>query len=272
MQVKIIRPKKILSLDDFHEVWRFRELMYFFTWRDFKVRYKQTFIGVLWALFQPFITMVIFSVFFGKLANMPSDGIPYPIFVYTGLVFWQFFSTALGDTSNCMITNQSIVTKVYFPRLILPLAAAAVKLVDFFIAILILFGMMFYYGYAPSVSGILIIPVLVFLTFCSSIGLGLILASLNIKYRDVRHVLPFFMQSLMFLTPVIYPASIAEKYSWILALNPMTGVIESARAGILGTAPINFDLLLSSSLISLLLVVVGVVSFKKMERYFADLI
>lgn len=270
--VTIIRPKKTFSLRDLQEVWHYKELLYFFTWRDFKVRYKQTAIGVLWAVFQPFMTMVVFTIFFGGLLKVPSDGVPYPIFVYTGLLFWQFFSTALSDTSNVLVSNQSIITKVYFPRLILPLASVATKFVDFLIASIILVGMMAYYGYMPHLSGFLILPLLLIITFMASVGGGLFLAAVNVKYRDVRYALPFFIQILMFVTPVIYPASIAGKYSWILALNPMTGVIQAARAALLGTTSINWILIADSFLACAVLLVIGVVYFKKVERYFADII
>src|SRR3990167_7494116 len=268
----IIKPKKVFSIEDLKEVWRYKELLYFFTWRDFKVRYKQTAIGILWAVFQPFMTMVVFSLFFGTLLKVPSDGIPYPIFVYTGLLFWQFFSGALSETSSVLIANQSIITKVYFPRLILPLSSVATKFVDFAIAAVILVGMMFYYGYTPHLSGLLIVPLLLLTTFMAAVGGGLFLASINVKYRDVRYVLPFFIQILLFLTPVIYPASIAGKYSWILAGNPMMGVIQNARAALLETAPINWLLIGISFAACAILLVIGVMYFKKVERYFADII
>ncbi len=270
--VTIIKPKKTFSWRDFKELWNYKELLYFFTWRDFKVRYKQTAIGILWAVFQPFMTMVVFSLFFGTLLNVPSDGIPYPIFVYTGLLFWQFFSGALSETSNVLISNQSIITKVYFPRLILPISAVANKFVDFAISFLILVGMMIYYGYTPHPMGILVLPILLAITFMASVGGGLFLAAVNVKYRDVRYVLPFFIQILLFLTPVIYPASIAGKYSWVLAFNPMMGVIQTARAAFLGTAPINWILLSISFAACAVLLAIGVVYFKKVERYFADII
>ncbi len=267
-----IKPKKTLSWNDIRELWQYRELMYFFTWRDLKVRYKQTAIGVAWALFQPFITMVVFSVFFGKLAKMPSDGIPYPIFVYVGLLIWQFFSSALADTSNCLVGNQAIITKVYFPRLILPISAVLTKLVDFFVASIILIILMIYYNYTPNLLGLLILPLLLLISFLAAVGGGLFLASVNVKYRDVRYILPFFIQILLFLTPVIYPASIAGRYSWILALNPMTGVIKAAQAAILGNAPINWLLLLISFVATLILFIIGIIFFKKTERYFADVV
>ncbi len=271
-KITIIKPKKTFSLQDLKEIWQYKELLYFFTWRDLKVRYKQTVIGILWAIFQPFMTMVIFSIFFGKLAKMPSDGIPYPIFVYTGLLLWQFFSAALSETSNCLVSNQAIITKVYFPRLILPISAVITKLVDFAIASVILVGLMAYYNYLPNFSGLLIIPLLLLITFMAAVGFGLFLAAINVKYRDVRYALPFFIQMMLFVTPVIYPASIAGKYSWILAINPMTGVIKAARAAILGNAPINWTLLLISGAACLIMLIIGIIYFKKTERYFADIV
>lgn len=257
-------------MEDVREFWRYKELLYFFTWRDLKVRYKQTAIGVLWSVFQPFITMVVFSVFFGGLLNTPSDGVPYPIFVYTGLLFWQFFSGALSETSGTLIANQAIITKVYFPRLILPFSAVITRLIDFGIAAVILVGMMVYYGYTPNLLGLAILPILLAISFMAAIGGGLFLAALNVKYRDVRFVLPFFIQLLLFVTPVIYPASIAGKYSWVLAMNPMMGVIQNARAALLGTAPINWLLIGLSFIACFILLGVGIVYFKRVERYFAD--
>jgi lipopolysaccharide transport system permease protein len=270
--VTIIRPKKIISFEDFKEIWQYRELLFFFAWRDLKVRYKQTAIGVAWALFQPFFTMVVFSVFFGGLIKIPTDGIPYPIFVFVGLLIWQFFSTSLTDASNSLIVNQSIVTKVYFPRLLLPISTILVKFVDFFIASIILVGLMIYYQYIPNLSGLLILPLLLIISFFAALGGGLILASINVKYRDVRYALPFFIQILMFLTPVIYPPSIAGKYAWILSINPMTGVIKAARSALLGGAPINWELLGISGVACFILLIVGFIYFKKTERYFADII
>jgi len=268
----VIRPKKMISMRDITELWKYRELLYFFSWKELKVRYKQTAIGVVWALFQPFISMVVFSLFFGKLAKMPSDGIPYPIFVYVGLLIWQFFSSALSETSNCLINNQGIISKIYFPRLILPISSVLTKLVDFFVSSFMLFGMMIYYHYYPDFVGLLIMPLLLVLSFMLAVGAGLLLASINVKYRDVRYVLPFFIQTLLFVTPVIYPVSIAGKYSWILALNPMTGVINAAHAAVFGNAPINWGLLGESAIISVVILAAGVYVFKKTEKYFVDLI
>jgi len=270
--VTVIRPKKLFHLRDLKELWQYRELLYFFSWRDFKVRYKQTAIGAAWAIFQPFITMVVFTVFFGNLAKIPSDGVPYPIFVYVGLLFWQFFSSALSDTSNTLITNQSIITKVYFPRLILPVSAVITKLVDFVIASLILVGLMFYYGYTPNLSGLFLLPLLLIITFMSAVGAGLFLAAINVKYRDVRYALPFFIQILLFVTPVIYPASIAGEWSKLLAVNPMMGVIQNARGALLGTMPVNWVLIGSSAIGAAVLLLIGIYTFKKIERYFADIV
>lgn len=271
-KVTIIRPKKTFSLEDIKEVWQYKELLFFFVWRDFKVRYKQTIIGVAWAIIQPFTTMVVFSVVFGQLAQVPSDGVPYPIFVYTGLLFWQMFSGALGSVSSTFISNASVITKVYFPRIILPIADSANQIVDFFFASIVLVFLMFYYGYFPHWEGILILPLLILLTLMTAIGGGLVLASMNVRYRDVRYALPFVMQMLIFITPVIYPPSIAGKYSWILAINPMTGVIKAARGSLLGTEPVNW-LLLSISFVAVSTVMaIGIVFFKQTERYFADII
>jgi lipopolysaccharide transport system permease protein len=272
MKTTLIKPKKTFSLNDFKEIWQYRELAYFFAWKDIKVRYKQTFVGISWAVFQPFMAMVVFSVFFGGLMKVPSDGIPYPIFVYSGLLFWQFFSSALSETSNSLIGNAAIITKVYFPRLILPISGVVTKFVDFAIASLILVGLMVYYDFMPDPIIILILPLLLLITFVAAVGGGLFLAAINVKYRDVRYVLPYFIQMMLFVTPVIYPASIAGKWSFILALNPMTGVIKASRAALFGNAPINWELLGISLIAVFVLLIIGIIFFKKTERYFADIV
>ena len=271
-QITIIKPHKTFSLDEFKEIWKYRELLYFFTWRDLKVRYKQTAIGVAWAVFQPLITMVVFSVFFGKLAGIPSDDIPYPIFVFVGLLLWQFFSGSLTQISNSFVGQKAIITKVYFPRIILPLSAIFTKFVDFTIASVILIGLMAYYGYLPHLSGFLILPLLLLITMTAALGLGLFLASLNVKYRDVGYILPFFIQLGLFVTPVIYPSSITGIYSWFLAMNPMAGVIKTARGALLGTFPINWPQLGISALACLFLLVWGYYYYRKTEQYFADIV
>lgn len=271
-KVTIIKPKKTFSMDDFREVWQYRELMYFFAWRDIKVRYKQTAIGIAWAVFQPLFTMLVFSIFFGKFAKMPSDDIPYPIFVYVGLLLWQFFSFSLTDISKCLVENKNIITKVYFPRVILPISVTITKFIDFLIASGILVFLMVWYGFLPRLSGLLILPILLFITFMAALGMGLFLSAVNVKYRDVRYALPFFIQIMLFMTPVIYPASLTGKYSWILAMNPMTGVIKAARAAILGNFPINWTLLGISSLACFFIFIAGLWYFKKTEKYFADIV
>lgn len=271
-QLTIIKPKERLAVLDLKEIWQRRELLYFFTWRDLKVRYKQTAVGILWAVFNPFVTMVVFSVFFGRLAKMPSDGVPYPVFVFVGLLFWQFFSTSLSQASNSLVDNKNIITKVYFPRLILPISSITTNFVDFLIAFLILIGLMLYYHYLPNLIGLLILPLLLLITFVAAIGLGLFLAAINVKYRDVRYVLPFFIQMMLFITPVIYPTSILQKYSWLMAFNPMAGVIETARAAIFGNLAIDWNLLLISGVIGLWLLFFSLIYFKKTEKYFADIV
>ncbi len=270
--VTVIRAQKALSWGDFKELWSSQELLYFFTWRDLKIRYKQTIIGVLWALFQPFVTMVVFTVFFGKFGKIPSDNIPYPIFVYAGLLLWQLFSATLLQASNSLVNQQNLLTKVYFPRLILPISSLFSNLVDFAIASIILVGLMFYYNFIPNLIGLTLIPLLVLITCIFAVGLGLSLASLNVKYRDIKYILPFFVQIMMFLTPVIYPPSILGDSSWLLAFNPMTGVIKAMRAALFGGQPINWLLLGVSGAISVLVFVGGLIYFKKTEKYFADLI
>ncbi len=268
----VIRPKKNFSFSDIKEIWESRELLYFLVWRDIKVKYKQTAIGVLWVVFQPFLMMVIFSFFFGKLMNISSDGVPYPIFIYTGLLFWQFFYNSITDVSNVLINNQSIITKVYFPRLVLPISSIIIKILDFAVAMIILIGMMIYYNYTSHLLGLLIIPLLLIITFMISLGLGLVFASINVKYRDIKYILPFFIQAMLFITPVIYPASIAGKYSWVLAMNPMMGVIQSARAALLGTTQLNWILILVTFFAASLLMIIGIYKFRKTERYVADII
>lgn len=267
----IIRPRrKQFGLDDLKELWNYRELVYFFVWRDLKVRYKQTVVGVAWAVFQPFMTMVVFSVFFGQLAKMPSEGVPYPIFVYAGLLFWNFFVASLTDVSNSLISNQSIVTKVYFPRLILPIANVFTNFVDFLVASGVLVILMIYYGFVPHFIGLLMLPLLLFITFASAVGLGLFLASINIKYRDIRYILPFFIQLLIFVSPVIYPAGILGKYTILFGINPIAGVISTARTVLFGITQISWLSLGFSFTTSLILLGIGLFAFRKTEAYFAD--
>ena len=268
-----IRPPKGLVEVNLPEIWKYRELLYIFAWRDIKVRYKQTVLGIAWAIFQPFVTMVIMSVIFGRLAGVPSEGIPYPIFLYTGLLIWNYFSSALTSASDCLVNNEGIIKKVYFPRLILPLSTAVTPLVDFCFAFLVLIGMMVYFQYTPTLLGIVFLPILLLITLLSASGLGFFLASVNVKFRDVRYILPFFIQILLYVTPVIYPLSIVpEQYRWILSLNPMAGVISFARATILGSGSIDWLHLGYSALASVIIVILGIAYFRKTERFFADIL
>ena len=268
-----IKPPKGLIEFNFPEIWRYRELLYIFAWRDIKVRYKQTFLGIAWAIFQPLVTMVIFTVFFGRLAKVPSDGIPYPIFVYSGLLFWNYFSIALTNASNCLVENEGIIKKVYFPRLILPISTAVTPLIDFLFAFLIMIGMMIYYHFTPSFLAIIMTPVLLLICLLSASGLGLFLASVNAKFRDVRYILPFFIQILMYVTPVIYPISIIpQKYQLLFSLNPMSGVITFARSLFLDPGSLNWSGLGISAAVGIVLLILGIAYFRKTERFFADIL
>jgi lipopolysaccharide transport system permease protein len=271
--ITMIRPKKALSFLDLKEMWLFRELVYFLTWRDLKVRYKQTLLGVLWAVLNPFLTMVVFSIFFGNLAKVPSDGVPYPIFAYTALLPWGLFSNALSVASRSLVNNRHMITKVYFPRVILPLASVLAGVVDFFIAALILVGMMFYYGYTPTANAWTVLPFLL-LTLVTSIGVGLWLSAANVLYRDVNYITPFLTQFWMFITPIAYGASLLpEKWQLVYALNPMAGVVEGFRWALLGTeqgAP--GPRLIISSVVALVVLISGMIYFRRMERQFADMV
>lgn len=267
-----IQPSKGWRHIDFKELWHYRELLYFFTWRDIKVRYKQTFIGVLWAIIQPFLTMIVFSVFFGRLAKMPSEGIPYPIFVYVGLLPWTLFSQSLTRSAQSVVANANLIKKIYFPRLITPLAASTSALIDFFISFVILIFMMVFYKVSFSWAW-LALPLLVLMTFMCSVGVGFWLAAINVLYRDVRYAIPFVIQTGLFLTPVIYPVSIvSKKYSWILYLNPMAGLIETYRALLLGYKSVPILGLILSIVVTLMFFISGIFFFRRMEKMFADVV
>lgn len=267
----VIKPERWLKID-FKELFRFRELFYILAWRDVMVRYKQTAIGIVWAILQPFIMMVVFSVFFGRVAGIDSGDIPYPIFSYMGLLYWNYFSNALNGASASLVSNQAIVQKIYFPRLIMPLSGIFVFVVDFAFAAIVLGGLMIYYGIEPSALGLaLLVPSLLISTIAAA-GLGLFFAAVNVKYRDVRYALPFFIQLLIFVTPVIYPTGVLGKYEWLWFLNPMSGVISTMRSAMLGTGDVNWVLYGSSIVVASLLLALGVLYFKKTERYFADIV
>jgi lipopolysaccharide transport system permease protein len=270
--ITIIEPKKGWVPIDLKEIWDYRELLYFLTKRDIKVRYKQTILGGLWAIIQPVFTMIVFTIFFGRLAKVPSEGIPYPIFVYAGLLPWTYFANAVSASGNSLVGSANLITKIYFPRLIVPASASLAGLLDFFIAMLILGVMMIYYQFIPGI-GILLFPFLVALTFLCAVGAGLWLSALNVQYRDIRYAIPFLIQIWMFISPVIYPVSMVdEKYQWILAINPMGGVINAYRASILGHMPIDWGLLGISAAIIVMIFLSGLYYFRRMEKIFADVV
>jgi lipopolysaccharide transport system permease protein len=255
------------------DLWRYRELFYFLAWRDILVRYKQTAIGIAWALIRPFVTMVVFSIVFGNFAKLPSEGVPYPILVFSAMLPWQFFSNALSECSNSLITNSNLISKVYFPRLIVPVSAIVVSFVDFMVSGIILLGLMAYYAYVPSWR-ILMLPVFIAIAVAASIGAGLFFASLNVKYRDFRFIVPFVVQVGFYISPVGYSSSIVpEKYRLLYSLNPLVGVIDGFRWSILGGESKLYlpGFALSLGLV-LVMLVIGVIYFRKMERTFADVI
>lgn len=269
--LKIIKPQRGWVDLNLQELWDYRELFLIFSWRDMRVRYRQTLLGVVWVVLQPFILMVVFSVFFGKLANISSNGVPYPVFVFSGLLFWNYFQMAVTNASNSVVESENILKKIYFPRLFLPFSATITPLIDFGISLIIFFGLVFFYKYTPGLIGIALLPLLLLLTFLSAAGLGFIFSATNVKFRDIRFIIPFFIQILFFITPVIYPTNVLpEHYRWLLALNPMTGIIETARAGIVGHQPINFHYLLISAVVAVGLFFFGLFYFKRVEQVFAD--
>jgi lipopolysaccharide transport system permease protein len=270
--ITIIEPKSGWVPVDFREMWNYRELLYFLTKRDIKVRYKQTVLGGLWAIIQPAFTMIVFTLFFGRLAKMPSDGLPYPVFVYAGLLPWTYFANAVTASGNSLVGNANLITKVYFPRVVVPGSAALAGLLDFLVASMILAGLMVYYRFIPG-PGVFLFPLLVALTFIGAVGVGLWLSALNVQYRDIRYAIPFLIQVWMFVSPVIYPVSLVpENFQWLLALNPMGGLIHAYRACLLGHQPVDWALLGISALIILALFVSGLYYFRRMEKFFADVI
>jgi lipopolysaccharide transport system permease protein len=268
----VIKPKKGWQLIDFKGLIEYRDLFYFLISRDIKVRYKQTVLGGLWAIIQPFFMMVVFTLFFGQLAKVPSDGIPYPIFNYSAMVAWTYFASAVSSSGNSLVQESALVSKVYFPRLIAPLAPVIAFLLDFAIAFVILIGMMLYYRIYPTVMAVLL-PLLVVLIMLTASGVGMFLAALNAKYRDIRYTIPFLVQFWMFASPVVYPVSmIPAKYHLIYAINPMAGVIEGFRSALLGTVAFPTEMVLISSSVSIILFIIGALYFRRTERYFADVI
>lgn len=268
----VIKPQKGLFSIDLQELMHYRELLYFLTWREIKVRYKQTIMGASWALLQPLFTMIVFTLIFGGLAKMPSEGIPYPVFSYSGLLLWIYFSNSVSLSGNSLVSNSALISKIYFPRLFIPTSACLSGLLDYAIALVILVFMMIYYNLVPNAS-IIILPLLVFTTFILASGIGYWLSSIAVKYRDVAFILPFFIQLFMFMSPVIYPSNIiGEKYQWLLYFNPLTGLINAHRAVLLGHVPVDFTALGFSIVISVVIFLTGIMYLKKTEKYFADLI
>lgn len=254
------------------ELWQARELVYFFVWRDIKIRYKQTAIGAAWAVLQPLLAMLVFTLFFGKLAHIPSEGLPYEVFVYAGLLPWMYFAASLSNATNTIVENQRVITKVYFPRLILPLSAVLSGLVDFCISFLIFAVMMVYYHVRPTPE-MLWLPLFLFLAVLTALGVGLWLSALNAMYRDVRYVLPFLIQLWLFASPVIYPPSLMPaKWRWVFGLNPMTGVIEGFRWSLAGHGDPPARLILISSGIVLVILLSGLGYFQKMETVISDVV
>lgn len=271
--ITVIKPKPKWYLLDFSEIWKFRELFFVFAWRDIKVRYKQTMLGAAWAVFQPVTSMLIFTLFFGNFAKIPSGELPYSLFVLTGLVFWNYFSGVLSRASTSLIDNEGIVKKVYFPREILPLSTIGANLVDFGISFALLMVVALFLHFIPNIQILLIIPLSLFISTLGAGGLGFLFSSFNVKYRDVRYVLPFFIQMMIFLTPVIYPTSIMRpSFRYLIALNPVAGVIESVRIVISGGYVVNWTTLAISGVSSVLLFIIGLYYFKSTERFFADLV
>jgi len=267
--ITINEPASGRLLPDLRALSRSREVLYFLTWRDVKVRYKQTAIGAAWAVLQPLIAMVIFTVVFSHWAAVPSEGIPYPIFTYCALVPWTFFSTALTQASGSLLLNEKLVTKVYFPRLIIPLAAVCGTLVDMGLASIVLVVMMIFYGIAPTV-GLVFVPLFVLVACAAAVGLGALLAALNVRFRDVRYIVPFLVQLWIFVTPVAYSSSLVpEKWRWVYALNPMVGVVEGFRWAFLGV-PLSGGEVAISVVTATVMLLVGLVVFRRMEDTFAD--
>jgi lipopolysaccharide transport system permease protein len=274
----VIRPTKGWAALRLNEVWEYRELLFFLAWRDVKIRYKQTALGAAWAVLQPVLTMVVFTIFFGGLAKVGSDGLPYPIFSYTGLLPWTLFSQALTLSSASLVTSSNLIKKVYFPRIVIPMAAVLSGVIDFGVSLVALFGLMVYYKIWPSLL-VFWIPAIFLLSLAASLGAGLWLATLNVEYRDVRYVVPFLVQIWLFVTPVIYPASkvtaeLAKRGlpGWIYGLNPMAGVVEGFRWAILGRTPFPGQLLATSVLVTLVLLVTGSFYLRRMEATFADVV
>jgi lipopolysaccharide transport system permease protein len=268
----VIRPSKGLSKLDLVALWQFRELFYFLVWRDVKIRYKQTVIGAAWAILQPVMTMVIFTVIFGNFAKIPSDGLPYAIFSYTALLPWNYFSQAIARSGDSLVSDANLIKKVYFPRLMIPLAAVSSPLVDFGFSLLVLFAMLAWFGIAPG-WGVLVLPLFLGLAFMTALAVGLWLSPLNARYRDIRYAIPFLIQLWMYASPVVYSVNIVpEQWRPLFSLNPLAGVIEGFRWALLGKGDPAMGAIIISTCVVLILLLGGMFFFKRMERYFADVL
>ncbi len=267
-----IRPSKGWVSLNLRDLWEYRELLYFLTWRDVKVRYKQTALGAAWAVIQPLFTMLVFSVFFGRLAKVPSDGIPYPVFAYCALLPWNFFAGALDRSGNSLVGSANLITKIYFPRLVIPMSAVLAGLLDFAIAFVVLIGLMLYYGIAPT-GAIFLLPLFLLLAIATALAAGLWLSALNVQYRDVRYTIPFLVQFWMYASPVAYSSTLVpERWRALYGLNPMAGVIDGFRWALLGRSDPPGALLAVSVAIIALLLIGGLVYFRRMEQTFADVV
>lgn len=268
----VIQPSRSWKLVSFKDLWAYRELLFFLTWRDVKVRYKQTALGAAWAILQPMATMLIFSLFFGRLVKVPSDGIPYPIFAFAALVPWTFFANGLNQSSNSLIASANLLKKVYFPRLAIPIATVLAGVVDFVLAFLVLLLLIAYYRIMPTIN-IVWTPLFLALAFVTSLGVGLWMSALNVKYRDVRYVVPFLIQIWLFATPVAYPSSLlSQPWRTIYGLNPMVGVVEGFRWALLGTNTAPGLMVIASSIAAFLILITGAFYFRYMEKTFADVV
>jgi len=271
-EITIIKPQCGWISINFRELWKYRELLGFLIWRDITVRYKQTLMGALWAIIQPFFTMIVLSVVFGKIAKVPTDGLPYPIFSYSALVVWTYFAGALRRSTESLIMNTNLVTKIYFPRLIMPISSTLSGLIDFAISFLVLIGMFFYYGISIHLT-ILYLPVFLFLACALAFGMGSWLCAMNVKYRDIRYAVPFLVQIWMFASPVAYSSSsVPEKWKFIYGLNPMAGIVQGFRWALLGQGQPSGTMMAASVVIIALTLVSGLFYFRRMERGFADVI
>jgi lipopolysaccharide transport system permease protein len=268
--ITVIEPKSGWRLIDFKELWQYRDLFYFLVWRSVKARYAQSTIGIGWAVIQPLFSMLVFTIVFGRLAKISSDGVPYAVFSFAALVPWTYFANALSESTASLVTNSNLLSKVYFPRLILPLSSVLAKLVDFSIAMVLLLGLLVFYGMMPN-WGVLALPLLIVLMMLTAAGLGMWLTSLSVQYRDVNYAIGFIVQLLMYSAPVVYPASlIPEKYQLLYALNPMVGVIEGFRSALLGTRPMPWHFLAMGTITALAVAITGALYFRRKERLFAD--